>query len=488
VTTLEDLLFRTIGFGVLTTFAAWKVNRIWVSASVLFWVSWLFLIVCAIIGVEVGSWEIPNRSVELVREAYWGAFLGGLLGILMAGRAKDKIADGPDWQRFIQMARVILDRFLLPYVALMFIVGSAHFVYRWMEVDFDLYRIGELRATVVAEQWPVIARLGNYVALPGTFLLVLLGAVDATPEGISTGKLLAAWLCSAPHGLAFGGRGWTIGPLLLYTFSFLLTRSCSRRPAPLRRLLRVGTMVVIGLGVFTVLGTIRHSTSAREEQLSPDSWDTNQRFMVAMWAGSSMVAVGVHGEFVSTLQPSWGAMTFDYFFRKANDMGFAATPPGDDWEQWRLRDVPFMEEGVAFTWCVPPTAIPYLIYDYGERGMPVALGLLLALLHWLSVRWVGQGVFRHIVAFLAFYATFNTIQTLVTFTALVVWVLFFALLAQTFMTRLARRNPKQGMMIAPEPNLVFAGIHDVAGGLTVSLEGGDAAPVSPDPTIAGRTA
>jgi hypothetical protein len=68
--------------------------------------------------------------------------------------------------------------------------------------------------------------------------------------------------------------------------------------------------------------------------------------------------------------------------------------------------------GVGWTWCVPPTVIPYLILDYGLDGMPIALGIMLAALQWIASRWAGRGLLGHVAALLAFKASFLTIQIL----------------------------------------------------------------------------
>jgi oligosaccharide repeat unit polymerase len=453
-----DVLIRTLVFGTLTAVLGWRINRLWASAANLFWASWLFLLLSAQLCVAFGLLtDIPERSFELVREAYWGALAGSLAGIFLAGQAKEKICDTPASHRFLLSSKWILDKLLVPYVVVMMLLGTIHLFQRFSQAGFDIYRLADVRRAVLGEAWPWVARLGNYVAPLGLLLAVLLGVTDA-PKGPSTRRLFWLWLAAAPQGIAFGGRGWTMAALMIYSFSFLLSRSFVRQPSPLRRFLPVGVLVFLGLWTFTVLGTIRNrdlSATDGADQLSVGNWDLQQRLMTFEWIAASIVAVGAQGDFLASLQPSGGTLTFAYFTAKAADLGFADHQPGEDWKNWLANDLPSQENG--WTWCVPPTAIAYFIHDYGETGMPVAMAAFIMMLQWLSVRWVGQGLSRHIAAFLAFYAAFNTIGTLVAFTAMTVLPLLIAGFAEILIRynwpKISRSSGRQApnLLIAPNP-------------------------------------
>jgi hypothetical protein len=54
----------------------------------------------------------------------------------------------------------------------------------------------------------------------------------------------------------------------------------------------------------------------------------------------------------------------------------------------------------------------YLLLDFGRVGMPIAMAVLLAMGQWLSVNWVGRGVFKHVVALLSVNTMFSTIHGL----------------------------------------------------------------------------
>jgi len=456
---IDTLLLVTLLLSALAILGTWRFNGVLFSGVVVFWSAWSVLVVSAWVAVRLGILpEVPESSFDFVYLAYEGAFVGSLVGVLAAGRAKRRITDTPAWRRLAHFAEWFVSRALLPVVVVCTVTGLVHFAQRWALIDFDLFRLYELRLITRQLTWPWAARVASYASLFGMFLLVLLGVADAE-YGVRGKRLLWVWLSTIPHGMAFAGRGWTLAPLIFYTFSYFVSRQCSARPRSLRALAPVGALALLGLWLFVVLGSVRNRqmTSEEVQQLSVSQWDDSQKFMMAGWVGSSLGAVGVQGDFVAGLNPTWGAVTFDWVTRKAADSGLAYSKSLDKWEYWRINVLPHMSTGGS-TWCVPPTAIPFLILDYGTDGMPVALAIMVALLHWFSVRWVGQGVLRNTVAFLSVNALFSTIQTLNLFTSVSVIVLLSAGLVsllvpgdeEAFADSVSPENPSHATLLQME--------------------------------------
>jgi oligosaccharide repeat unit polymerase len=433
---IDTLLLVTLLLSATAILAAWRINGLLMSGVVVFWAAWSTLVASAWVAVRFELLpEVPDSTFEYVYPAYYGAFAGSIVGILAAGRAKRLITDTPAWRRLAWVAEWCLEKFLVPVVVVCVITGLVHFVQRWALIDFDLFRIYELRLITRQLTWTWGARVASYASLVGMFMLVLLGVADAE-YGVRSKRLMLAWLSTVPHGMAFAGRGWTLAPLIFYAFSYLVSRQCSARPRSWRALAPVGALALLGLWFFVVLGSVRNRQMTSDEmaQLGVSQWDDGQKYMMASWIGSSLGAIGVQGDFVAELKPTWGAVTFDWITRKAAESGFAYSSSFDKWEYWRINILPRVSSGGS-TWCVPPTAIPSLILDFGTAGMPIALAVMVALLHWFSVRWVGQGLLRNTVAFLSVNSLFSSIQMLNLFTSVTVIVLVTAGIATLFLPR-----------------------------------------------------
>lgn len=447
---IDELLLVTLLLATIASLAAWRINGVLVSGVLVFWTAWLILVASSWVAVRLELLpEVPESSFAYVYLAYGGAFAGSIVGILAAGRASRHIRDTPAWRRLATAAEWFVAHGLMPIVVVCLVTGMIHFVQRWALIDFDLFRIYELRVITRQTTWPWAARLASYASLFGMFLIVLLGVADAE-HGVRWKRLLWAWVSTIPHGMAFAGRGWTLAPFLFYGFSYLVSRQCSVRPHSRRTMAPVGALALLGVWLFVVLGSVRNRqmTSDEVEQLSVSQWDDSQKYMMAGWLGSSLGAVGVQGDFVAELKPTGGAVTFDWFTRKAVESGFAYSSSLDKWEYWRINVLPRMSTGGS-TWCVPPTALPFLMLDYGVEGMPIAIAVMVALMHWFSVRWVGQGFIRNTVAFLSVNALFSTIQTLNIFNSVNVVVLLSAGLVALILPREGKAADQPAHELAP---------------------------------------
>jgi hypothetical protein len=432
-----ELLFMALGGGAVTILLARKVNGVWLNGATMFWVSWIVLIAAAVVISSVGVYPPPGESsIFYTKLAFAGAFGGSVLGILLAGKPQ---ATGVRVRRRTELVRFgswVVQRSLLPLALALGIVGTIHFVQVWSAVDFDIARMFDVRKAY-PDLWPWPARIGSYLSLGGLVLAVFMGLEDAE-DRVRARRLVVLWVCQVPQGLAFGGRLWTLVPLIMYLFSLLLSRNGASHPIAPRRMLTLVPLFAVGFWVWTVLGIIRHDTGKYEmtDATSVNEWGQEEQYMAVSWLGSSLRSLGVHSDYVSRLEPSYGHATFDYVFRKFDGVGGVRFKVAE-WDRWRLMELRNQVD-VGSTWCVPPTAIPYLILDFGVEGMPIALGLLIALVHWVTIRWLGQGVLRHVIAFLAFNTAFNTIQTLVVLNSLTVGAAAWAALLE-WVGRRARR-------------------------------------------------
>jgi hypothetical protein len=416
------------GAGLVTALYAKRRMGSPLGPSTYFWASWLLLIGSGLVAESTGLMPaIPERSWDLVGEGFVGAFLGGLVGVRFCPRAGARPEQGGSGELFLRQCDWLGQILARPFILVSVVIGLFNFVHAWQPVGFDPYRLLEVREKFVNELdhgWTF--RATSYLSLLGTFLFMIFGAADAGRR-VRAGRLSLIWLSSVPSGLAIAARGWTLAPLVVYGFSFLIARRLTARRRRLHEFVPFLGLVAAGLWMFIVIGSVRNLEidSARAESLEVSNWESEQSLMAAGWLGSSMLSVGVHGEFVEGLAPSYGEATFAYLSLKARQLGLLPLSRVTAWESWRLEVLPFEAE-YGSTWCIPATAIPYLILDYGRALMPVALGLFLAVAQWIGTQWAGRGIFRHTAAFLATYATFLTIQELNVFNSTNVAVLFWA--------------------------------------------------------------
>ncbi|MBK9519332.1 MAG: hypothetical protein IPO09_18710 [Anaeromyxobacter sp.] len=426
----------------LTAVLGRRMNGSLVSGAPVFWASWTMLLAAAWVSVTYGNMQSPpDIALEYAQEGFLGAMAGSLIGIFVAGDTRASAQKTRRWVAFSALCELIVSRSTKLVVVAMATLGAVHFFDRWGSVDFDFFRILELRVAVLSEKDPGwLFRLSSYLQLVAGFLAMLAGTADAE-YGVRPKRLASIWLSLVLPGLALGGRGWTLAPQLIYGLSHFLSRQCStRRGGGLRSYLPVVVMVAIGLWFFTVIGTVRNRDLNRDqaESLTVANWDMEQRLMAVNYIGGSLTALGTIGRAAEQIGPAKGEATLDYFSRKAMASGLPFGATAAQFERWRTEDMP-EEPEFGWTWCVPPTAMAYLILDFGRAGMPIALGFLVALGHWLSVRWLGQGLFPHVVAILALNAMFASTQSLVVFNPQNVFSLIFTAMAAVAVRPLAAR-------------------------------------------------
>lgn len=425
---MAELILVTVLLTAVVFWLAHRLNgRLFLGAP-LFWLAWLLL--------ELGGWvtenleilpPLPSSMLSSIYPNHAAAFVGSIVGIFMAKGKAEPDARRLQKERLLARCAAISKSLFWPIVSLTAAFGSLHFIERWSLVDFNAMRLYELRGRVLAEGWSFISRIASYFSIATNVLVILAGTVDGARRRVDRGRLLTLWLCNAPHGLAFGGRGWTLSTLVVYLSAFLLVPRERRRAAP-KGVASLALLIAAGIAIFTTLGMVRSREVRPESMLSEvvDHSETPSRVALVSWLSSSLWALGTHSDYVRSREPALGQATFEYFFLKLYQWHAVPVPPRDDWTAW-MQDTLQREPTYGFTWCVPPTFVPYFIYDFGEYGSLIATMLFVATAHWLSAQWAGMGLVRHTVAFLAVYGMLGSIQTLFLINSLSVWTIIIAL-------------------------------------------------------------
>lgn len=425
---MTEILLMAMGGAFATSGYSKRVTGYWITGAVVFWVAWLGLALAATVAVALEHVpELPGATVRYVSLAFAGAFPAGLVGIKVAGAWSRRSKARTGWVRLVEQSEWLSRRLFKVYVPVMLIAGMAHFVERWSRVDLDLARLFELRMIFVEEGWSMSGRIASYVSYLGFALLVLFAVVDAE-RGVQVRRLASMWAVGAPHGLATGGRIWTFMPLVIYVLAYIISLRAARRPLALAVARRLGGLVLVATLAFTALGVLRRPVDTAALVLSPASWTSRDHLMIVTWVGASLLAVAPHSEYAAGQPPARGQVTFEYFWSKMHAAGMVGRSAQERWIDW-FRTELITHPVYGFTWCVPPTAIPYLILDYGEWGLPFAMALMVFALHVIGERMRGESLVKHTLALLSWYTLATSVQTLSLFTShtvapiVVVWLL-----------------------------------------------------------------
>ena len=345
---MTSLLVQALAALFVTAMLSRKLNGSVVGGATAFWISWVMLFAAALASSALGvQTEPPEIALTYAQEGVVGAVLGSLLGVWLAGNARAALSGSQRWSEFAQVCEYILCRFTRPVVVVMLICGVAHFAQQWERIDYDIFRLLEMREAVLNERdHGVLYRVTSYMQLLTGFMAMLAGTADAE-YGVRARRLALMWLSLAIPGLALGGRGWTLAPQMIYLFAHVISRQCASKRRPgIRAYFPVMALIAAGFWAFTVIGTVRNRNLNRDqaEMLEVSNWDLEQKMMAVSYLGGSLSALGTIGKAAEQIGPSYGEATFDYFSRKATAFNWPYGEKAAQLERWRTSDMPSESE------------------------------------------------------------------------------------------------------------------------------------------------
>lgn len=398
-------LALTLGLGVSSVAASRALSGRWITACTGYWMAWIFVLLSALYAEHHALIpETSEFSLVLITKAHTGAFVGFLAGswlplpLDLRSVRRRPYGDIATWEQLI-------NRYLKWFALAFFSLGVVHLVERLVllgHVGAAPLVYGELRLDFLDRDLTWLGRFLEYLS-PAIFMVaIVLGMTDAVIR-VRISRVIFLTAAAVPHGLAMGGRGFLLGVLVPYVASFLLQNSQERGGRIYKHfVVSVGSFVLVAFIAFSILGKLRAVGMGEEtfSVLSPVD-------MVSMWFGTSVPAIEPFAALGKVYRSGMvGASVFYWPVKQLQRLGVL---DGDiDSRTWDV--IWAVRAAYGMVGNAPPTAIPALVWDFGETLLPVAMGVLMALCQIASLRLSGRGFISHTIATLAFIAACTTIQ------------------------------------------------------------------------------
>jgi len=415
--TFNDLYYILIFFSITSILITYMMSKTYITAATAFWFGWLFLISGASYAIEQ-KWipMISSVSIEYLLNLFTGAFLGfNLASILFPVKRNVQ-----SYNILLEKTDFILNKLSNKFLIILFLLGSVFLLQRISQVGFNMDYLENVRSLYNQHNRQFIDKVATHIGVIVSFLIILM-AVRDSKKGVNVKHLGLVVLAAAPLGLANGGRTFLLNYLILYMSSLLLIRGVygnNRYLLSKKEWIKILIYLFSLLFVFSILGFFRGGYGKEFDML----------FTILIWPVSTM---GAMDTWISTALASKGTngyFTFGWFSSFLNGIGFVDFSQ----EYLRIKQV-FLSffkthNSAAF---IPKSILPDLIFDFGRSGPFIGMFIISFILQFFTLRFVGRGIFLHVLGSLSILTAFNSIQTSVLTPPIVVtlvWALVFSIL------------------------------------------------------------
>lgn len=395
-TEIENLLLQVVVLGALQLLSRVIFRRPIISASLSFWVAWVFLIGGAKYS-ETASWiEINNYSFPYLSIMLYGAFCGFSVGLFFSFRRKNSNS----FEKLTEQSRILVNRFLYPTLILLFVTGVIFLLQRILEVGLTNSFLADVRAVHNVGDASLLLRLGSHLYVLGGFFVTLLGVRDSRSH-MNLRTLAMTIAAASPMGFANGGRIFLLNYFLIYVSSLLLCRANYVRMRPLLSRLeknQLSLMLLSILLIFSVLGFVRGGYGE----------DLNILFNIIIWPVSTFTAMDSWVFQALTSARTSGLNTFGWLFGFLERLNFINLTSENQVMMSVVDSFADTNNSARF---IPRSILPDLIFDFGKNGIFWGMLLISAILEAITTRLPGRGIFFHVLAVQCLLGSFFTIQT-----------------------------------------------------------------------------
>lgn len=394
-TDFDSLLWLIYLYGGLNLALRVVLRQPLVSASLAFWFGWWFLVSGGALVVDRGWREIELYSAPYIELLFHGAFAGFLVGTLVGALRKPP----QHYLELVNLSNYLLEKFGRRVLWSLFLIGGVFFAQRVAMVGLSFDYLSEVRAAYNLRQGSAMLRIGSHLSVLMTAMIAVRGIQDSY-YGVNIRALLITIAAGAPLGLANGGRAFLMSYTLTYLVSLLLCRShFSRSPLGLnaQELFRFGGLIAFLLTIFALMGFLRGGYGS----------ELNVLYTVIIWPVSTLQAMDSWVLTAIGSDRTFGLHSFGWLADFAGRIKLIDVSEASG----VMRDVLWgFEDTNNSARVIPRSILPDLIFDFGEGGIFVGMAGIAFLLEFVTARYPGRGLFRHLLATQCLLGSFMTIQ------------------------------------------------------------------------------
>lgn len=413
----DELYYILIFFSVMSILITYITSKTYITASTAFWFGWFFLLSGASYAIEEHWIRIMSPiTIEYLLDLFIGAFFGFNIASIIFPVKKNIYA----YNILLDKTNFILDKLSNKFLIILFLLGSAFLIQRIAQVGFNMDYLENARNLYNQNNRQFIDKIATHIGVIVSFLIILI-AVKDSKNGVNVKYLAMVVLSAAPLGLANGGRTFLLNYLILYMSSLLLIKGVYGKERYLlskEEWVQVLIYLFSLLFIFSILGFFRGGYGKEFDML----------YTILIWPISTM---GAMDTWISTALSSKGTngyFSFGWFSSFFNGIGIIDY----NQEYLRIKQVFFgfmkTHNSAAF---IPKSILPDLIFDFGKMGPLIGMFIISLILQLFTLKFVGKGVFLHVLGSLSILAAFNSIQTSVPTPPIVVtlvWAFIFSIL------------------------------------------------------------
>jgi hypothetical protein len=161
-------------------------------------------------------------------------------------------------------------------------------------------------------------------------------------------------------------------------------------------------------------------------------------YTIVIWPVSTLTAMDDWVAAALTSERTYGLNTFGWFANIFSRFGLIDTTSTTNAMQSVLY---YFEDVNNSARVIPRSILPDIIFDFGSQSVFFVMALIAFLLEFVSRRFVGAGIFLHVLAVQAFFSSGMTIQISI-FNPPVVVALFWAAVLALYMRKWSGRRVK----------------------------------------------
>lgn len=401
-----DIVLLTVVLALLSVGASRLLNGSFTSACGIFWLAWCGFI----LAVWYCEWQLLIPSVTeqaalQIERGEIGAAAGFLIGSFLAGNPGKKYASldqqlkVPDQDKLVKWG-----------ICLNAIAGFFYLLETIRSVGWNLVTLlFDIRMHYLDQGLTPLGKISEYLSAGTIVMAVMLARRDAL-YGVRILPITLLILSNMPNGIATGGRGYLVSPIIYYACAYSLTGrwtakqnlqntvSDEKRKLPLGK---ISFALLAILGVFTVIGEWRWG-AASDRPIYLRTVDA-----VLGYPASSITSVY---EYSSIYEESaaHGRLLFGWPATQLERIGLLPGNSRDD--QDSVREAVYSIYGFAGN--CPPTIIAPLVGDFGMASMPYCFAILMTVVQLLTIRLPISGMVGHTLSTVLLAASFFSIQDL----------------------------------------------------------------------------
>lgn len=404
------VLIQSIILGFLSIQITRRCTGKYLTPCTLYWFGW----VIGSLGYEFNTFielmpALSDYGINNILLANYGAF-GGFVFSSFFVRFERKTFYINNDNKYSSYATLYINKLFWALVIVNFFIGCYFLVNRIGQIGFAaIFNFSTIRDAWVEElylktQVSLLQKIFFHISPVISIIPIVLGMKDGLQSKISRKPLLLMWISGMPAGFSTGGRGWILSfwPAYLisymlvsnYKFDYFKTKVQFALNNKTQKLILLSILALFIIFAFSKIGLNRNKDLYESSNLSASY--VFAVLPVSMYLGVPMAASEPHSIFAESISNRYGLLTFDFFGRVFEKLGFVSGMTFVDFLE-KSRDYVFMyqERSLATTHA---TFIPNVIGDFGLDNLLLATFVIVFFIQLIFFKSGSESVFGQTLA------------------------------------------------------------------------------------------